>query len=79
MLKEKPLLIAAIIFGGIGLVLIITGCLLYMINDSTFLNMIDSVFGFTKGSTSPATFSQLGIVFEASAFILIYRSLVDEI
>lgn len=78
MLKNKPLLITAIVFGGIGLLIIILGAVLFIDGGNDALNAIGSVFGMEKGKLTTATICQFSIVFEAMAFVVGYRALRDE-
>lgn len=78
MLKNKPLLITAIIFAGIGLLIIILGAVLFIDGGKDALNTIGSVLGMEKGKLTTATICQFSIVFEIMAFVVGYRALRDE-
>ena len=78
MLKSRPLLLSAIIFGGIGLLLICTAAWIFVSGDTGLTKWLSSVLHSDSGSISSATFSQLGIVFEISAMVIACRALDDE-
>ena len=78
MLKNKPLLITSIIFGIIGLLILILGAVLFVDGGKDALNEIGAVFGMEKGKLTPATICQFSIIFEAMAFVIGYRALRDE-
>ena len=77
-MKNKPLLLTALIFGGIGVIIIILAVIFYMAGESGLYNAIASFFGMGKDKITTATICQLGILFEIAAFILGYRSLSVE-
>lgn len=78
MLKDKPLLITAIIFGGIGLLLMIVTGILFLNGNNDAFDTIGSVFGMESGKVTAATISQFSLVFEVVAFVIGYRSLMEE-
>ncbi len=71
-------MISALIFGGIGLIIIILGTIFYMNGSNDFYESVAGFFGMAKSKITTATFCQFGIIFELAAFILGYRSLKDE-
>lgn len=77
-MKNKPLMLAGLIFGGIGLAIIVTAIVLYMAGETDVYNNVAQFFGMTNDKISTATICQLGILFETAAFILGYRSLAVE-
>lgn len=78
MLRNKPLFITALIFGGIGVVLTILTGILFLNNDDSFFGLIARLFGMAKESVTASTLWQFAFIFEAAAFILGYRALVEE-
>ena len=79
MLKGKPLLITAIVFGSIGLLLLFFGSVIFLDGGTEPLDVIASVLGLEKGSIKVAAVSQFAIVFEIMAFIVGFNSLKEEI
>ncbi len=77
-MKNKPLLLTALIFGGIGLAIIILAIVLYMAGENELYNNIAAIFGMAKDKVTTATVCQVGIIFEIAAFILGFRSLSVE-
>lgn len=77
-MKSRPLMISALIFGGIGLAIIVLGTVFYMNGSTAFYESVAGILGMTKDKISTTTFCQFGIIFEIAAFILGYRSLKDE-
>ena len=77
-MKNKPLLMSALVFGGIGLIILILGAVFYMDGNNDFYESVAGFFGMAKSKVSTSTFCQFGIVFELAAFVLGYRSLKDE-
>ena len=77
-MKKKPLMISAMVFGGIGLAMIIVGIVFYMNGDTAFFETLAKIFGMTKDKITATTLCQFGVVFEIAAFVLAYRSLKDE-
>lgn len=78
MFKNRPLLLASLIFGGIGLLIIIVGACIYVDGGKDILNNIAYAFGMSASNASSAVICQFGIVFEMAAMLLGYRALVDE-
>ncbi len=78
MLKNRPLLIAALIFGGIGLLLIITATIIYIDGSKTIYNAIASLLGMPIGKITTASVCQFGTIFEIAAFVLGYKSFITE-
>ncbi len=77
-MKNKPLMLAGLIFGGIGLAIIVTAIILYMAGKTDIYGSVAQFFGMTKEKINTPTICQLGILFEIAAFILGYRSLAVE-
>lgn len=78
MLKDRPLLVTAMVFGGIGLVMLIVAGVLFLNGDKGPLNYIGSLLGMERGRLTTGTISQFSLVFEVMAFIIGYRALSDE-
>ncbi|MBQ8134481.1 MAG: hypothetical protein IJ192_08765 [Clostridia bacterium] len=78
MLKNRPLLTAAIVFGSIGLLLIITSAIIYIDGGKTIYNAIASLLGMPIGKVTTASFCQFGTLFEIAAFALGYKSFTTE-
>ena len=78
MLKGKPLIITAIVFGAIGLVLLIFGGVLFIDSGTDILDFIGSVLGLEKGRGGVATVCQFAVVFEVMALIIGFRAITDE-
>ncbi len=78
-MKNKPLMISALIFGGIGVLIILFAVICYMSGNTEVYESIGRIFGMTRDKITTASLSQFGIIFEAAAFVLGYRSLKDEV
>ena len=78
MLKNKPLLIIAIIFGGIGAIILIFAAILLIDGGKEPLDFINSVLGMPKGKVTVATISQFALVFEVMSFIVGYNAIKYE-
>ncbi len=78
MFKGKPLLITAMVFGSIGLLLILFGAIVFLDGGNEPLDLIASVLGLEKGRVGVATICQFAIVFEIMAFIVGFQALKEE-
>ncbi len=78
MLKNKPLLITAIIFGGIGIILAVFTGILFLNNDTAVFELISMLLGMGGKGVTASTIWQFSFIFEAAAFVLGYRALIEE-
>lgn len=78
MLKNKSLLIAAIIFGGIGIILAVLTGILFLNDNTGAFKFISDLLGINSEPLTAAKIWQLTFVIEAAAFILGYRALIEE-
>ncbi len=78
MLKNKPLLITALIFGGIGAVLTIFTGILFLNNDTGAFAFIANILGMKRESVTASTMWQFAFIFETAAFVLGYRAFIEE-
>ncbi len=77
MLRSRPLLIAAIIFGGIGMLLIMIAVYIFMSGDTAITGWLNSLLRSGSDKISSSTFSQIGIVFELSSLMISLRAFDD--
>ncbi len=75
MIKNKPLLITALVFGGLGLVFLSLSAASLLAGDGTITDAIASLFGQSKVHVTTASLGQFSVVFETAAFLLAFRSL----
>lgn len=78
MLKSRPLLISAIIFGSIGLVLTAIAAWIFVSGDTEFTKWLSMQLQGNQNSITSSTLAQLGIVFELSSIMIAGRALDDE-
>ncbi len=78
MLKNKPLLITALIFGGIGIILAILTGIMFLADDTNGFSIISGLLGMKSADIKASSLWQFSFIFEAAAFILGYRALVEE-
>lgn len=77
-MKKKPLFLAALIFGGLGLLIIGFSIIMYMVGNTSVFQTIGNIFGMARNKITSSTLCQFGIILESAAFLLGYRSLADE-
>lgn len=77
MMKDKPFLIASIVFGGIGLALLAIASVSFLANSTAVATAVGSIFNMNKDTVSNATLAELAIVFTIPSFIFAYKTLVD--
>lgn len=78
MLKNKPLLVSAIVFGIIGILITISGFIMFLTTDSSGYSIVENLFGIQKDTISMAALCELASVFEGCAFILAVKSAKHE-
>ncbi len=78
MFKNKPILITALIFGGIGIILAIFTGILFLNDDRNVFELVAYLFGMKKENVNASTMWQFAFIFEAAAFVLGYRALAEE-
>ena len=78
MLKGKPFLIVALVFGSLGLLmLVITVASFFNGDDSTITTGIADLLHVDHESIKNETLAQISIVFFIPTFIFAYRSFID--
>ncbi len=77
-MKDRPLLVTAIVFGGIGFVILTIAAIIFISGEKAPLDYIGALIGMEKGRITVGTIAQFSLVFEIMAFIVAYRELSDE-
>ena len=76
-MKNRPFLVASLVFGLIGLALLVIAGISFMADSNAFAKAIASIMNSDPKSLSNALIAELGVVFLVPSFIFAYRSLVD--
>lgn len=76
-MKDKPFLMAALIFGAAGLILLVLSAVILLTKDTSFCNNLANLFGMESGSITTSTIAQLATVCTIPSFIFAYESLTD--
>ena len=76
-MKNKPFLIASLIFGIIGIALLTIAGVSFMANSTLISDALSSFLNIDKKSFSNAIIAELGVVFLVPSFIFAYRSILD--
>lgn len=76
-MKGKPFLIAALVFGGLGFIMLIMTMISYFCGDGLISGALAQMLSVGKDSFTDATMAQISIVFFIPAFIFAYRALSD--
>lgn len=74
-MKNKPFLIAAIVFGCIGLFLLFASALIFLTKNTSICTNLGKLLG---TSISASTISELAAVFFMPAFVFAYKSFSSE-
>ena len=77
MLKNKPFLIAAIVFGTLGILVLILTAISFFEGDNLISGAIGSLLGLDKESFRDSTMAQIAVVFFIPTFIFAFRALAD--
>lgn len=78
MFKKNPFLIAALVFGGLALLLLLTAALSLLWHDTTISNALAKLFHVSQESFTNETIGQLSVVLFIPSFIFAYRSLDNQ-
>ena len=76
-MKNKPFLVASLVFGLIGLAFLVIAGISFMSDSDVFSKAVASIMNSDPKSVSNALIAELGVVFLVPSFIFAYRSLVD--
>lgn len=76
-MKNKPFLTASLIFGLIGLALLVIAGLSFMTASNVFAKAVASIMNSDPKNISNALIAELGVVFLVPSFIFAYRSILD--
>ena len=77
MFKEKPFLLASVIFGGLGLIMLILTVISFFCGDQLISGAICSMLNLEKDAFTDATMAQIAVVLFLPTFIFAYRSFAD--
>lgn len=78
MLRKKPLLIATISFGSVGLILLIIAAAIFLTKETSVYHDIGPFLGFGRNDLSTALVCQFAVLFEFAAFLFGIFSLKSE-
>ena len=76
-MKNRPFLVASLVFGLIGLALLVIAGISFMTDSNAFAKAIASIMNSDPKSLSNALIAELGVVFLVPSFIFAYRSFTD--
>lgn len=76
-MKNKPFLVASLVFGLIGLAFLVIAGISFMSDSDVFSKAVASIMNSDPKSVSNALIAELGVVFLVPSFIFAYRSLID--
>ena len=74
-MKNKPFLIAAMVFGGIGLFILLVSALIFLTKNTSICTNLGKLLG---TSISTSTLAELAAVFFMPAFVFAYKSFSSE-
>lgn len=74
-MKNKPFLIAALVFGSIGLLLLVASALIFLTKNTSICFNLGRLLGTTVTTSS---ISELAAVFFMPAFVFAYKSFTTE-
>jgi len=75
--KNRPFLVASLVFGLIGLALLMTAGISFMADSNAVVKALASIMNSDPKSLSNALIAELGVVFLVPSFIFAYRSFTD--
>ena len=78
MFKGKPFLLAAVIFGAAGFIILILAIVSYFCGDDLISGAIGSLLNMEKGVFTDATLAQISLVLFIPTFVFAYRSFADD-
>lgn len=76
-MKNRPFLISSLLFGVIGLALLVIAGLSFINHSTAFTAAIASLLKGDPNSLSNAVIAELGVVFMIPSFIFAYKSFAD--
>ena len=76
-MKGKAFFISALVFGGLGIIMLVLTLISYFCGDELISGAIAQMLGLSTESFNDATMAQISIVLFIPAFIFGYRALSD--
>lgn len=76
-MKGKPFLIAALVFGGLGIIMLILTAISFFCGDNLISYAIARALLLDSSSFSDATMGQMAVVLFIPSFIFAFRSFAD--
>ena len=76
-MKGKAFFISALVFGGLGFIMLVLTCISYFCGDNLISAAIGQTMGLSTESFNDATMAQISIVLFIPTFIFGYRALSD--
>ena len=76
-MKNKPFLISSLVFGVIGLALLVIAGISFMADSTDFAKAFMSIFNSNSKDVSNSIIAELGVVFMIPSFIFAYKSFTD--
>ncbi len=77
MFKGKPFLIASLVFGGLGIIVLVLTVVSFFCGDQLISSAISSMLNLEKGAFTDTTMAQIAVVLFLPTFIFAYRSFAD--
>lgn len=78
MIKNRPMLIAAIVFCCFGFVIFAFAAIVFISKTTSIYTDFNEFFGLNSQAVSTEALCQLACIFEVFAFLLGYKSYVEE-
>ena len=76
-MKGKAFFISALVFGGLGFIMLVLTCISYFCGDNLISAAIGHMMGLSTESFNDATMAQISIVLFIPTFIFGFRALAD--
>lgn len=77
-MKDKPFLISSLVFGAVGLLLLIISSIVFITKNTTFFSDLGSALGVNPDTFTVSSVAQLATVCFVPSFIFSYKSMSDE-
>ncbi len=77
MFKGKPFLVASVIFGGLGLIMVVLTVISFFSGDQLISGAVSSVLHLGPDTFTDSTMAQIAVVLFLPTFIFAYRSFSD--
>ncbi len=75
--KSKPFFIASLVFGGIGLTILVVAVISFFCGDNVISGAIGGLMHLNTASFNDSTMAQIAVVFFIPTFIFAFRFFVD--